>query len=380
MLLLFPYLSKGQNTDSTIILLSNMQIQVEATQGMTDMYNFKFNRAAGQFRWLRNKYSWHPLPYFLLGLNEWWRIMPDLGNKSHDETFIAYMDTVIAISEKLYEKPQHKVEAAFFLSAAYGFMGRLYSDEERKNWSRATFVGKKALDYLDDSKGMHDLSPELLFGDGLYNYFAEWIPDEYPILKPVMMMFPDGDQELGLKQLKTVSFNAFYTRIEAMVWLMRILHNYENDNKGAFYISEYLFETYPNNAYFHRYYARLLYSTGRYTEAMRESYNIISRIDSAKTGYEATSGRYAAFYLGHINHMRRNLEESKKYYLKTIDYAREIDATDTGYYLYSLINLGRIYEEEGDKKTAKEYYKKAKKEASRSHPAYKSAKTRLKEL
>ena len=369
-----------EKKDTTIILLSDMQIQVEATQGLNDMYNFNFRRAEGQFRWLRNKYGWHPLPFLLLGMNEWWKIVPDISNKQYDEKFLAYMDTVIMKAERLYEYPQHRVEAAFFLSAAYGFMGRLYSEVERKNWTKATFVGKNALKYLEESKGKNDLSPELLFGDGLYNYFAEWIPENYALLKPVMLMFPKGDQELGLKQLREVSFNAFYTRTEAMIWLMRIYHNYENNNKDAFYIAEYLYETYPGNAYFQRYYARLLYSTGRYNECLEQSHDILSKIDSAKVGFEATSGRYAAFYAGHINQMRREYDEAEKYYLKTLEFARKIDATETGYYLYSLINLGVIEEKRGDKKKAKYWYKEAKKEAPRSHSAYKSAKQHLKEL
>ncbi|MDH5382618.1 MAG: tol-pal system protein YbgF [Cyclobacteriaceae bacterium] len=379
-LVIIGYGAFSQEKDSLVILISDMQIQIECTQGLNDMYNFKFRKAESQFLWLRNKYTWHPLPYFLLGLNEWWKIMPDIRDESHDEKFLAYMDTVITISEELFKKPEHKIEAAFFLSAAYGFKGRLYSEEERKEWRKATVAGKEALNYLEVSKGRDDLSPELLFGDALYNYFSHWIPENYFLLKPVMLLFPPGDKELGLKQLREVSFNAFYTRTEAMVWLMRILLNYENDTAGAFYLGEYLYKTYPDNPYFHRYYARLLYSSGRYTQTLEESRIILNRIDSAQIGYEATSGRYAAFYAGHISQMRGDNTSAKKFFEKAIFFSESIEATDTGYYLYSLIKMGEIFEKEGKNKKAKEYYKKAKKMADRSHPANKAAKEHLKEL
>ncbi|MDH5397065.1 MAG: tetratricopeptide repeat protein [Cyclobacteriaceae bacterium] len=379
-LMLLAGLAFAQKSDTTIILITDMQIQIESSQGLNDMYNFKFREAHSQFMWLRNKYSWHPLPFLLLGMNEWWKIQPNPANTAHDEVFLAYMDTVIMVSERLYERPEYKIEAAFFLSAAYGFKGRLYSDEDRKNWRKATVAGKEALNYLEVSKGKPDLSPELLFGDALYNYFSEWIPENYAILKPVMLLFPPGNKELGMKQLKEVSFNAFYTRTEAMVWLMRILHNYENDPKGALYIGEYLYNTYPDNAYFHRYYARLLYSSGRFSDAMTTSERIIQRIDSAHTGYEATSGRYAAFFLGHINQVRRNYGDAKKYYLRAIDFARQIGATETGYYLYSMLNLGRICQEEGDEKMAREYYKMVRSESSRGHSANKEARERMRDL
>jgi len=367
--------------DTSIILLSNIKVQLLCAQALSDLYNFKFAKAEEQFRVIKKEYKWHPLPYFLMGLIEWWKIMPNTKDKSHDEIFLAYMDSTILVGENLYDNfKQYKVEASFFLAAAYGFKGRLYADEERKNWVKAAANGKDALDYMEDSKGQHNLSPELLFGDALYNYFSVWVPENYPALKFILMFFPKGDKALGLKQLKEVSYNAFYTRVEAMVWLMRIQNSYENDQLQAFQISEYLYQTYPDNPYFHRYYARMLYSLGRFAEAEPAAKKILERIDSGMIGYEATSGRYAAFFLGQIYEGRRKFDDAKKYYLLSIKYAEQIEATESGYYLYSLIALGEICEKQGDKEGAKKYFKDVKKRAGRKEEAYKDAKRRLKSL
>lgn len=364
-----------------IILLSDINVQLQCTQALNDLYNFKFDRAEVKFRDLKTQYGWHPLPYFLMGLIEWWKIMPNTKDTSHDEKFLAYMDSTITVADRLFEDfPANKVEAAFFLSAAYGFKGRLYSDEERKNWRKAAAAGKDALDYLEESKGHHDLSPELLFGDALYNYFSVWVPENYPSLKPILWFFPKGDKALGLKQLKEVSYNAFYTRTEAMVWLMRILNSYEHDQPQAFQIARYLNENYPDNPFFHRYYARMLYSMGRFDLAESVCKEIIVRIDSGMLGYEATSGRYAAFFLGQIYDSRKQYEQSKKYYDLCVKYAEEIGATDSGYYLFSLIELGEIAERDGDKKQAKKYFQQVRKLAGRKDEAFKDAKRRLKRL
>lgn len=367
--------------DTTIILLSDLTVQLECAQALDDLYNFKFEKAEQQFRWLKQKYKWHPLPYFLMGLIEWWKIMPDLTNKQYDERFLAYMDTTVLVSENLYKNhPAYKVESMFFLAAAYGFKGRLYSEEERKNWTKAAAAGKQSLNYLEKSKGYHSLSPELLFGDALYNYFSVWVPENYPSLKPVMWLFPKGDKALGLKQLKEVSYNAFYTRTEAMVWLMRIQNSYENNKQEALHLSGYLNKTYPDNPFFHRYYARALYSSGRFTEAEPISKRILERIDSGTLGYEATSGRYASFFLGQIYESRNNLTEAKKYYLLSKQYSEQIGATETGYYLFSLISLGEIAEKQGSKTEAKYYFKEVKKRSNRKDEAFKDAKKRLKKL
>ena len=367
--------------DTTIILLSDKQIQIECTQGLNDLYNFKFARAEAEFLDLKTRYGWHPLPYFLMGLSDWWKIMPNTKNTSHDESFLAYMDTTINVAERLYKDyPAYKAEASFFLAAAYGFKGRLYSDEERKNWSKAASVGKNALNYLEEGRGSHNLSPELVFGDALYNYFSVWVRENYPALRPILWFFPKGDKQLGLRQLKEVSYNAFYTRTEAMVWLMRILNSYENDQFQALQISEYLIESHPDNPFFHRYYARMLYSVGRYAEAEPVCKAILARIDSSMTGYEATSGRYAAFFLGQIYESKKSLEEARIYYELCIKYAEEIRAVDSGYYLYSLIALGEINQAQGNKAEAKRYFQMVRKKADRKDEAFKDAKRKLKRL
>lgn len=378
----FPASSQPtEEKDTTIILLADKQIQLECTQALNDLYNFKFERAEADFQDLKTRYGWHPLPYFLMGLSDWWKIMPNPRNTSHDASFLAYMDTTIQVAERLYKNyPPYKAEASFFLAAAYGFKGRLYSDEERKNWRKAASAGKSALNYLEEGRGSHNLSPELVFGDALYNYFSVWVPENYPALRPLLWFFSKGDKALGLKQLKEVSYNAFYTRTEAMVWLMRILNSYENDQFQALQISKYLIESYPDNPFFHRYYARMLYSVGRYVEAEPVCKEILVRIDSGMVGYEATSGRYAAFFLGQIYESRKNLEEAREAYELCVKYAEEINAVESGYYLYSLISLGEICQKQGDKAGAKRYFEMVKKKADRKDEAFKDAKRRLKRL
>lgn len=367
--------------DTIIILLSDLSVQLECTEALDDLYNFKFDKAENQFLYLRKKYPWHPLPYFLMGLIEWWKIMPNLKDTSHDAAFLAYMDSTILVAENLFKNhPPYKIESSFFLAAAYGFKGRLYSDDERKNWGKAAAAGEEALDYLEYSRGHHDLSPELMFGDALFNYFAVWVKENYPLLRPILWFFPKGDKELGLKQLREVSYNAFYTRTEAMVWLMRIMNNYENDQLRAFQLSEYLHQSYPDNPYFHRYYARLLYMTHRYSEAEPVCLEVLVRIDSGMIGYEATSGRYAAFFLGQIYEARLDDLNAKKYYEQCVHFAEKIDATESGYYLYSLISLGEIAKRQGDPTTARRYFAEAKKKADRGDEAFKDAKRRLKRM
>ncbi len=165
-----------------------------------------------------------------------------------------------------------------------------------------------------------------------------------------------------------------------MVWLMRISASYEHDSNRAFQLAEYLHQTYPNNPYFHRYYARMLYARGMYTDMEVQCKDILVRIDKGQFGYEATSGRYAAFFLGQEYSSQQKWEDAKFYYLLAVKYAKQIDATESGYYLYSLIELGEIAEKQGKKAEAKKYFKEVKSAAGHKEEAYKDAKKRLKAL
>lgn len=360
------------------LLIADMYVQIEATQALNDMYNFKFREAKRQFLWLKQKYKEHPLPYFLLGMNEWWRIMPNLDIKKYDEQFLAYMDTSIMKAKKIYEDDSMKIEGAFFLAASYGFKARLYA--ERGRWLKSAGHANKALNYLEDSRGKEELSPELLFGDGLYNYFSVWIPENYPQLRPFLIMFDKGEKEVGLEQLREVAHNAFYTRTEAQYWLMRILFTEENDIQGALHESEYLHKTYPDNAFFHRYYARLLFHTGRFAKAKILAEDMLMKIDSNYTGYEATSGRYASFFLARIWESNLDQDKAFHYYQRTIVFAEEIKAIKSGYYLYSLLGMARIYKKRGDKDEAKKCLITVRKNSKRKNEANKEARKQLKLL
>jgi len=362
--------------DSTKLLLADLRVQIDATAAINAMYNFDFDESERLYRELRFRYPNHPLSYFLSGLNIWWQIMPNEEDDKYDAKFLLYMDKTIQIADPMLESPDTRTEAAFFLAAAYGFKGRLYSN--RSSWTKAASAGKSALDNIEISKKESYLSPELLFGEALYNFYSVWIPENYGFLKPIMMFFPKGDKELGLKQLKEVSSFAFYTRIEGQVFLMRILASEYSNYTEALRVAKYLHNTYPNNPIFHRYYVRYLYSTHQYTKMEPQAKQLLARIDSSMLGYEATSGRYAAFFLGQMYESRKELEEAKFYYKRAVAFGEENEAYETGYFLYSLLGLGKIADKEGDKKALKEYLKKIKKYAKRKSPAHKAAREYLK--
>ena len=359
-------------------LLLDKDIQLELDGAVNNIYNFKYDRAEKQFRSLRRRYPNHPMPYFLLGLSTWWKIIPtNFQSLQYDKLFFAYMDTAITKAQKLYDADNNNYEASFFLSAAYGFDARLHA--ERHDWRKATVSSRRSLNYLKKSQEANGLSPEFQFGQALFNYYAVWIPDNYPLLKPVLLFFPKGNKRLGMEQLRSVANNGFYTATEARVFLMRILKNEENNAEEAMPIARKLATTFPDNSYFQRFYALLAYDQGEFADCERISRGILEKINRGMPGYEGTSGRYASYFLGYLMQNRyRDLAKAKDYYQRCIVFAESTSDTSGGFYLFSNANLARIAVREKDLETARRYYIVVADKAEHKSEQYKEAKAWLK--
>lgn len=61
---------QAQDKIKQVVLLNDINIQIDASSALDDMYNFKFDDAALKYNAIKENYPWHPLPYFLLGLSE----------------------------------------------------------------------------------------------------------------------------------------------------------------------------------------------------------------------------------------------------------------------------------------------------------------------
>lgn len=374
----FNFFSNKEPETPRQMLLSDRAIQLGTNDAINNMYNFNFYEAEKDFKWLTVKYPNHPIGHFLLGLNEWWKIVPDLKVTRYDETCHEYMDLAIKKAEDLYDEDSRDKEAAFFLAAAYAFKGRLYS--EREKWVKAAWAGKQAMKYLDRSRGEVQINPELIFGDGLYNYYSKWIHETYPSLKPLLTFFKKGDKKLGIKQLENVANNAFYTRMEARYFLVQI-YSMEGQHTKALIMARTMHSLYPNNAFFHRFAARESFVLSQFDEAERYANELLARVQAQSYGYGPTDGRYASYILGFINEKYRlNKIQARLYYQDTIRYSLLNKSEDSGYALAAHLALGSLDEERQDWVSARQHYERVVQESEKNSVYYTKGKAALKEL
>jgi hypothetical protein len=358
----------AQTTDPTKDwLLLNIDIQLETNDAINDLYNFKFEKANAKFNELKQRYPKHPMAYFLLGLSEYWRIVPNDHETKYDATFHSHLDSAIIMAEALYDQNNNNYEAAFFLSASHGFKGRVYA--MRKEYITASNQGRKSLKYLNLDNKATDMSPEFMFGTALYNYFREKIYEEYFWLRPLIKLSSStkGDKELGIKQLNEVALNAFYTRTEAQAYLIDIYVNYERTKDANGYttskqnlalpIVKYLHETYPDNAHFHKYYARICFNFDNYhSKCEALAVEFIRKYNEKLPGYEDEGMRSATYYLGDILTDQGQFDKARKLLESTVLLSIKLNRK-SGYYIYALGNLVNICDDQKDYVNAEKYCK-----------------------
>ena len=286
------------------------------------------------------------------------------------------MDITIDRAQKIYERGS-KIDGAFFLAASYAFKGRLLA--ERKKWTQSALSGRNALKYLKEIKKNDIMIPEIDFGNGLFNYYSVWIPERYPLLKPIVKLFPEGNKLVGIEQLENASRNSFYTRTESQFFLMKI---YLSEKKlfKALQLSKYLHELYPLNSIFHRYNTQLLYQNGRFMQAYNKANKILENFKSNIYGYNHDEARVSHFFVGEYYYSTLEFEKAIFNYTKAIEYAKILGKEKMGYNIYSNYYLGKIFYDRSEFDKSKLYFNNVIKLTNRKNELNKRAKLNLKKI
>lgn len=325
--------------------------------GADYVYNLEFEKASAQFKLVQQKYPLHPAGYFLDSMIEWWKIALNQDDKSSDNLFFNKIDKVIRVCDNILDTNAYDINALFFKGGAIGYRARLRT--MRDDWFQAIQDAKEALDILRRCQQLAPFNHDIMLGTGLYNYFSVKFPEEYPIIKPLMLFLPNGDKRLGLFQLRAAARNARYAAVEAKVALLQIYYSFENDNYEALQIAQELSEKYPNNSYFLRYLGRVQVRLGMILDYENTWKSVMNKVAENQASYSNSVAREATYYIGLALLYRQEYNNSLKYFQKSLEGTKIIDKKPTGFLSYTLIKIGNNYDAMGNRNEAIKYYKSA---------------------
>lgn len=329
-----------------------------ASQGIKQIYDMQFPKAEETFRRLMADYPDHPAGRFFLAMIDWWKILVDPDVESYDDLFFQKLEDVIYQCDDLLKKNPQDVDALFFKGGAIGFRGRLRAF--RESWIKAADDGREALPIVERASNLDSHNLDVQLGFGIYNYYASVIPNEFPLLKPLMIFFPKGDKQKGIEQLTNTAMNGKYAKYEARYFLMTLYFTYENDAYKAGEFAKLLSGDFPDNPVFERWNGRIEARKGDYPACSSVFQHVLNKAGKNYFGYNNQKTiREACYYIGVEERNEKKLDSAKIYFQRCADVSRQIDKKEeSGFLINSVLYLGMINDIQGNRDKAKDYYNK----------------------
>lgn len=345
-----PLILRGQwvamKSDADSLLRSGAQF----------IYNLKFNQAHANFTEVIRRYPENPAGYFLDAMIEFWQIRLDRSARGYDQKFLDKIDQVLSVCERRLEKDPYDVGALFFKGGAIGYRAQFYA--QRESYLNAVTDGKTGLDILVQCYQLAPGNHDIMLGTGIFDYFAEAIPERNPILKPLMAFVPSGDKRMGILRLEAASRKARYANVEAEVVLLQIYYDWEKDYAKAKTLAKSLVDRYPDNSYFLRYYGRALISAGPMDSAETVWRRLLVQFMDKSFGHDRHLAREALYYVGLCRMIAGDHDWALKYFYKADEASRVLDQDPSGFMVKTNLKIGQIYDLQGKRDLALRQYEK----------------------
>ncbi len=326
-------------------------------KGIEKIYNLEFEKADQEFAEVVRLQPQHPAGHFFQAMTEWWRILSNFDDESRDKRFLEMLDKVVELCEQRLDQNENDVAALFFKGGAVGFKGRLRAN--RGSWLLAANDGLVALPAVRKAYKLDPQNFDVLLGMGIYNYYAEVVPSQFPVVKPFMIFLPSGDKKKGLEQLELAAQKARYAKTEAMYFLLQTYFMYEKHYVRALELARELHSKFPQNPLFHRMYGRCYVSTGYWGEAFQIFSEVEKRYRNRQPGYDLYDGREAYYYIGRHYFLAGKLEESLQNLYKCDELSRSVDkGVASGFMSMANVTIGMIYDLQKRRGSALAQYQK----------------------
>ena len=326
-------------------------------KGIRFIYHLKFDSAEMQFKKVIRSEPKNPEGYFFYVLVEWWKINLDKSVETHDDEFYDRVEKVIDVADDIIDENEHDVNALFYKGGALGYRGLVRS--LRDSWLKAAEDGKEALNLLKKASELNPNNKDALLGIGIYNYFAEYVPERYPIVKPLLIIFPEGDKIKGLFQIKEAAANSKFGQYEARFILAYLFLKYEKNFYESEAYSRDLFNEFPENPVFEKYLYNSYVGLGKWYEAIKGWDTVLQKNLNNQPGYNNLSlQREANYYIALSLSKLNKILDAEKYLLRSEEITKIIDEDDTAFGVFTYLLLGMLNDVKGNRDLAKMHYDK----------------------
>lgn len=334
-------------------ILDDPAFQEDALRGLDRLYMLDLAAAQAAFATISARYPEHPVGPLLQALPAWWEIQLNPDDESRDKVFLNAMDQVLKRSDRRLRRNRGDLDALFFKAGAHAFRGRLYAD--RKHYLRAARDGQKALKYFQEVRKRDPDNPDLLLGAGLFDYLADVVPAQYPILKPFARLFPRGDKERGLRELHLAMERGRFVSTEASFSLLQIYYFFEKDYATSLHYARVLRERYPGNSVFHLFEGRAFARLNLWGEARRVLGEVAEKQAEGQAGYTGNVAEPAFYLLGRDGVRGKRYAEALEV-LERLEELPRSGGKESTYKVYGRLYRGMALDAIGQRQEALRWY------------------------
>jgi hypothetical protein len=240
----------------------------------------------------------HPVWSLLRANLVWWQILS--GGIEDDKLKKKFIYHLNESKDKAKNFLEDEDEAAFSLIIVNAFRTRF--DLLDNNYLTAASYLNACIDDISDSFGREEEYEPFYLTSGLYYYFMQKAHEDYPIMRPYLFFFPDGDKQKGIDfLLKCSSSDDIFLREESTYFLMRIAFDLDKDPKQALGYVGSLLTRYPDNIIFRLFEIKAL-----------RSLNLEKEINFSEKSYRASVSGNLELTLNQKKYFFKLLEDEKK--------------------------------------------------------------------
>ncbi|MEO6694407.1 MAG: tetratricopeptide repeat protein [Ignavibacteria bacterium] len=236
--------------------------------GLTDIYNLRFNDAEIKFKNLQRQDPNGLEGYFYESLLYFYKSLPSRDEVMF-EKYLQLSDILIVRAENILDKNENDFDALYYKGLSHSYRSLLMLSLNKSLLKAASNGndGYRILSMLIEKKPDYY---DAYMGLGLYKIAIGFVPEKFQWLLTLIGF--NGNIQEGVRLLETSLANGKYTKVESKAFLSIFsIKEREDDDRRALNFSRELTEEFPSSSVFRLFYSSLLLQNGLTEDAIKVS-------------------------------------------------------------------------------------------------------------
>ena len=224
---------------------------------------------------------WQNLELLSIHLN-WWKL--NSGYKEYEGYTDSTLEQITKYVDQLEQLNDVEKLASISLNILEALLIKSRVDLMDENYFDGVVGMVKCLKYMEDLKENNNDIDEFKLINGLYNYYYDFAYQNYFLLRPFLLAYPEGSMEKGLIDLKVLARTSeSVVKAEANFFLSKIYLESEKNSSEALEYTSVVVTLHPNNFVYALLHALALKTSHNDTELFQHCLIVRQKLENCGT-------------------------------------------------------------------------------------------------